>query len=153
MGNANSGRIPEWDKEAVANKLIEWAKKDDSLNLNHFCCTHIPPIPPSYIVRWSKDSDVFCQAYEIAKSQLGHRRERKLKEGELHVKAYDLNAATYDYFLKQEKRDQAEHEASLKNQDNNKPQEVVFKVNYDKSNDSIKISPETLPNTDTPSSK
>ena len=45
---------------------------------------------------------------------LGHRREKLLSENKLHVKAYDLNAKTYDAFLKAESREEKAFDADLK---------------------------------------
>ena len=108
------GRPKEYDRDALALSLIEWAKQPDSINLNKFCALN--SIPPSYITAWAKDSKNFSEAYELAKSYIGFRREELLTNNCLHVKAYDLNATTYDHFLKQERRTQAEFEASLKNE-------------------------------------
>jgi hypothetical protein len=93
------GRPREYDRDQIARDLIEWAKKPDSINLNKFCALHDPIIPPSYITDWAKECDDFSAAYESAKLFLGFRREEKLNDETLHVKAYDLNAKTYDYFL------------------------------------------------------
>lgn len=107
------GRPREHDREQIAKELIEWAKKDSSINLCEFCFTREPPLTPSTIAHWSNESEQFRQAVDIAKCAIGCRRERKLTNNELHVKAYDLNANTYDYFLKQEKREHAKYEADL----------------------------------------
>lgn len=120
------GRPREHDRDQIANELIEWAKLDDSINLNGFCCTREPPIAPSKLTVYSNECPRFRQAYELAKAFLGNRRERKLSNNELHVKAYDLNAAVYDYYLKEEKRDQARFEAELgKDKANAAPAELV----------------------------
>src|SRR5690349_20543326 len=111
------GRPQEYDREVIARELIEWAQKDDSINLNKFCALHNPIFPPSYLSVWAKESKEFSQAYEAAKSFLGFRREERLNSEELHVKAYDLNAKTYDYFL----REQVELES---NQDTHKKKEL-----------------------------
>lgn len=108
------GRPREYNIPLLADQLIEWAKQSDSINLNKFCCTREPPIPPSYLTRWANESDQFCEALSIAKAFIGARREEMLSSETLHVKAYDLNAAVYDYFLKQEKREQAQFESDLK---------------------------------------
>ena len=113
----NLGRPREHDREKIAQELLEWAKKDSSINLNEFCCLHDPIIVPSKLSQWAKEDDAFRQAVESAKGFLGYRRERKLNANELHVKAYDLNATTYDFFLKEEKRQQAEFESALKQQE------------------------------------
>lgn len=111
------GRPREHNREKIAQDLIEWAKRDSSINLNEFCCTRDPPLNPRKISEWAKEDEYFREAYESAKAFIGFRREQKLKNNELHVKAYDLNAAVYDYFLKQEKREQAEFESALKQQE------------------------------------
>lgn len=108
------GRPREHDRDAIAQELIEWAKLPDSLNLCGFCCTRESPLAPSKITEWARECPKFRLAYEQAKMFIANRREMKLSKGELHVKAYDLNAATYDYFLKEEKRAQLEFENSLK---------------------------------------
>ncbi len=126
-----AGRPREHNRNQIAIDLIEWAKKDDSLNLNKFCALYNPPIPPSKITHWAKEEEGFRLAYESAKTFLGFRREEKLNGNELHVKAYDLNAATYDYFLKEERRQHAEFEAALKSQTENKIDENIME-NFDK---------------------
>lgn len=110
-----SGRLREHDRNQIALDLIEWAQKDDSLNLNAFCALKM--LPPSKISQWAKEDDFFRQAYEMAKAHVGARREECLRTGRLHVKAYDLNAPVYDYFLKEERRLQAEFESRLKQEE------------------------------------
>lgn len=127
-----AGRPKEYDREAIGKALLEWAKKDDSLNLNGFCTTNDPLIPPSYLSVWAKEDDEFSQAYEITKSFLAVRRELKLKDGELHVKAYDLNASVYDFFLKEERRKEKEHEAEVKAKATMKEAEAMSMVDVAK---------------------
>lgn len=109
------GRPREHDRDAIALALVEWAKKDNSINLNAFCCEQL--INPSKITIFANECDNFRKAYELAKAFIGYRREQMLNNETLHVKAYDLNAAVYDYFLKAEKREQAEFDAKLKAQE------------------------------------
>lgn len=131
MTKAALGRPKGYDRNKVAKLLIEWAKKNDSINLNKFCITHDPAIPPATLIRWTKEDDSFRESYEIAKAYLGFRREEWLNSEALHVKAYDLNASNYDLFLREEKRQQAEFESSLKQkEENTQQQKVVFEVNY-----------------------
>lgn len=110
-----SGRLREHNREQIAQELIEWAKKDDSINLNKFCALRL--LAPSKISQWAKEDEFFRQAYETAKAYIGYRREEKLNSDELHVKAYDLNATVYDHFLKEERQNQAKYEADLKAQE------------------------------------
>lgn len=109
-----SGRLREHDREKIAKDLIEWAKKDDSINLCKFCA--INSIVPSKLSQWAKEDEFFRQAVELAKTHLGARREELLNADALHVKSYDLNATTYDYFLKEERRQQLEFESFLASQ-------------------------------------
>ncbi len=121
----SAGRPREHNREQIAQDMIEWARKDDSLNLNKFCALYDPPIPPSKITHWAKEEEGFRQAYESTKAFIGFRREEKLNANELHVKAYDLNATTYDHFLKEERRQQAEFEAALKSDENQKVDDKI----------------------------
>ncbi len=105
------GRPKEHDRKQVAKDLVEWSQLETSLNLNGFCAYY--KLPPSYVSRWAKEDDLFRQAYELAKANLGERRERLLSQDLLHVKAYDLNANVYDPFLKEERREQLQFEADL----------------------------------------
>jgi hypothetical protein len=107
-----SGRLKVWDREEIAEKMLVWAAKDTSRNLNGFCAEI--KIPPSNITRWAKENEIFCQAYEIVKAILAERREEGLVSGAVHVKAYDLNVKVYDAFLKEESREEKIFESSLK---------------------------------------
>ena len=114
------GRPREYDRAHVATTLLEWVKQDGNLNLCGFCADY--GIAPSLVLKWKSEPD-FCATYEEAKAHLGKKREKALNAGALHVKAYDLNAATYDPFLKEERRDQATFESLLKQQETEKVSE------------------------------
>lgn len=130
------GRPRVHDRDQIALDLIEWASKPDSINLCKFCCTREPPLAPSKITMWAKESDSFRIAYETAKMYLGARREEWLNKNQMHVKAYDLNATTYDYFLKEEKQDQQKYESLLK-ADEAKAVDASFNDKFDKFNKAI----------------
>lgn len=102
-----AGRPRLHDREQIAIDIVEWARKSDSINLNKFCCSYDPPFAPKKITQWSNEDIKFREAVETAKGFLGARREEWLNGERLHVKGYDLNANTYDYFLAEERRDQA----------------------------------------------
>jgi len=106
------GRPREHDRDKIAEDMIIWAAKEDSLNLNGFCAEQL--IAPSQITQWASQEEGFRKAYEITKAILGQRRERGLINGTVHVKAYDLNAAVYDRFLKEERTSQAREDNELK---------------------------------------
>lgn len=112
------GRPREHNRDQIAIDLIEWAKKSDSINLNKFCAYYDPIIPPSKIAQWAKEDEFFKDAYESAKAFLGFRREEMLNNQTLHVKSYDLNATTYDYFLKEERKEQAKYLADISKEGN-----------------------------------
>lgn len=109
---STGGRFREYDREEVANLLLEWSKEDDSLHLNGFCVKYL--IAPDKLYKWAKECDNFNQYYLLSKAFIGKRREDMFNKGTLHSKLYELNVATYDYFLKQERRDQSDYEAKLK---------------------------------------
>ena len=111
------GRPRKYDQEAIAIDLVEWAKKEDSTNLNGY--TVHSGIIPRYITRWAGEDESFRRAYEEAKAILAYRREKLLTAGELHVKAYDLNAKVYDHFLREESREEKVFDSKLKIDDKN----------------------------------
>jgi len=121
MSMARTGRPREHDRDEIAKKMIEWAKKENSLNLCGFCGE--VEIDPCKITQWAAECENFRKAYRYAKTLLGERRERRLSEGTLHQKAYGLNAHVYDQFLKDEARDLIKYEADCR-----KPSEVMDHV-------------------------
>jgi hypothetical protein len=108
------GRPREHDREQIGKDLIEWSKREDSINLNAFCFENM--ITPEKLCLWAKDDDVFRQAFQLAKSCLGAKRERLLNTGKLHNRAYEANKSVYDYFIKKDKMEEMEYEAKLKTQ-------------------------------------
>lgn len=112
----NPGGAPrQYDYDELTRKLYEWSGLDDSMNLCHFCTIYLdPPISPSQFCQMKDRDDELCKAYEIARARLGARREAKLSKGHLHVKAYDLNASTYDYFMVQRNRKEKTFDHELK---------------------------------------
>lgn len=125
------GRPREHDRAKIAHDIIQWAKRDDSINVNKFCALYDPPFPTSKLSQWSKEDDEFRQSYEICKAHLAYRREEKLNANELHVKAFDLTAAAYDFVIREAREAHAEFEASLKSQiDVNVDEKII--ENFDK---------------------
>jgi len=106
-----AGAPRTYDREKIANDILEWVKLDSSINLCEFCALNL--IPANIILRWSREDDEFRTTYDIVRQFIGFRREQKLAEGKLHVKAYDLNAKTYDRFLKEEAREEKDYEATI----------------------------------------
>lgn len=107
-----AGRPREYNRDQIALDLLSWSKKSDSINMCAFCGDR--DMSPTKITDWARECDKFRAAYEAAKSNIGARREQWLKDGQLHVKAYDLNAPTYDRFMKEERQDEKRFENKLK---------------------------------------
>jgi hypothetical protein len=137
-----AGRPREHDREQIAKDLIEWAKKPDSINLCKFCAYYEPIIPPSKMSAWALESTEFRQSYDAAKMFLGFRREEWLNKEQLHVKAYDLNAKTYDYFLKEEAQHNAIFAASLNKEE--KPSNTQYTIKVDREGIATGVSTEIL---------
>lgn len=121
-------RLREYDRDEIGMQLIEWAQKEDSINLNAFCGQLL--LDPSKISIWAKEEESFRKAYKIAKSLIAARRELWLSSETLHTKAYDLNASVYDHFLHEAKREQAEFEAEIKMKTEKEP-EHTNKIDYE----------------------
>lgn len=122
------GRPRHHNREQIAIDIIEWAKKPDSINLNKFCAYYDPIIPPSKISEWAKEDVSFREAYESAKMFLGFRREEWMSQELLHVKAYDLNATVYDYFLKEEKLEMVKMQAALNKETEKEKQNIIIQL-------------------------
>jgi hypothetical protein len=143
--------LPPWrprehDRDQIASELIEWAKQEDSINLCGFCVTREHPIAPSKISLWAKECENFRQALEIARAYLGSRRERLLNSEMLHVKGYDLNATTYDPFLKEEKMFISQYETNLRKEEDKKPTEINIRVAHDGLGSGLSVSTEKVSN-------
>jgi hypothetical protein len=143
-----AGRSREHDRDKIAKDLIEWAKKPDSINLNKFCCSYKPPFSPRKISEWGKEDDEFRESVEIAKAFLAARREEWLNGEMLHIKGYDLNAPVYDYFIKQEKREQAEFDSALRTKEDGKRETEIKVVVTNGLGSGIDVSAERVPKTD-----
>ncbi len=119
------GRPRVHDREQIAIDIIEWARRPDSINLCKFCALYDPIIPPTKLTLWAKEDNSFREAYESAKLFLGFRREEWLNQEHLHVKAYDLNAETYDHFLKEEKLEKEKRLADYAKDANSKGSQAI----------------------------
>lgn len=108
-----AGRPREHDRDKIAQDLIEWAKKPDSINFNKFAAYYEPIFPVSKLRLWAAEDPEFRTAYECAKNFLAFRREEWLNQDKLHVKAFDLNATVYDLQHKEEKMEMAKFDSDL----------------------------------------
>jgi hypothetical protein len=106
------------DREKIMLDMIDWAKKDTSLNVNEFCAWFCdPPTSPKRLSQWSKDDPLFEESYDACKSFLAHRRENALRTGELHVKAYDICAPAYDYVIYEQQMKLEAYKSKLKQEE------------------------------------
>lgn len=108
------GRPREWNREKIFADLVEWAKKDTSVNLNGFCCGYEPPFSATKLLDWRKENPDFQESYETAKAFLAVRREQMLSSGALHQAAYNKNATAYDRFTKAEEKETLDEEMERK---------------------------------------
>jgi hypothetical protein len=111
-GNPTSGRPRTYDLTHMANDLIEWASLPSSMTLLDFAVKH--RIPAQNLSLWSKKSDVFCEALNIAKAEVGSRRERLVSFGKLDRAAFARTQGMYDKLLNEHERDEKEFEYGLK---------------------------------------
>ena len=102
----------KWCPKDIGGELLEWAKRDDSINLNQYCWEF--NVPYSAIISLRNNYDSFKDLFSIVKSAIAVRRETMLTEENLHVKSYTLNAFVYDQFMREEHMDRKEHEMKLK---------------------------------------
>ena len=120
------GRKRVHDRKLIAEQLINWARKDSSLNLNEFCCQQ--NASAKTIMDWANQDPEFGEAYKVAKAYIAVRRE-KTGSG-LLPRAYELNAAVYDLILKNHIMEIAEFEAKLKAVDVSKLNNATYQTNY-----------------------
>ena len=122
-----AGRKREHDRDQIAIDLIEWARKDSSINPNEFSAYYDPPFAVQKLSEWSHEDPLFREAYNICKSFIASRRERLTMSGEMPSHVYSLNASVYDFLIKEEKQSQARFEAELNNQQESKYGEEEIK--------------------------
>jgi macrodomain Ter protein organizer (MatP/YcbG family) len=106
----------KYDRTEICALLLEWSDKGDSINLSGFCAEY--NIPPTAIDNWVKnttdEAKAISEILNIVKSKIAARRERYLNNNQIHVKCYEKNAQTYDYFMNQTYRENVEFEIKAK---------------------------------------
>ena len=106
------GRFREYDRDQIALDLLEWVQKEDSLNLCAFSCDNM--IPPNKITLWAREDAFFKDVFLLAKCFLNIRREKSALNGEMYLKAYDMNIPHFDHFLDRHNKDELDYEYDLK---------------------------------------
>lgn len=112
------GRPQVWDREKIKSDMLYWAELPDSLNINAFCYSFEPKIPPSQLCRMVSSDEDLCQVYEIVKAYLAVRREEANSEKLLSDKCHAISITVYDYFVKEDKMNMLRFEKELNTQDN-----------------------------------
>ena len=106
------GRPREYDGDKIANELMEWAKKESSINIAQFCADR--GYLPGLIWTLDKESEDFSYAYTIAKMKLAERRERLLNKQKLNYGAWERYQRGYDPFLARDENDKEDNDAARK---------------------------------------
>jgi hypothetical protein len=106
------GRPRRYDLDELADKLIEWSKQPQNMTLLDFCNDY--EIRASYLSEWAKIDQRFSEALDLAKSQIGARRERLVSYGKLEKGAFNRTQGMYDKLLNEFEREEKEYEYGLK---------------------------------------
>ena len=115
----------------VAEQLLEWVKKEDSLTISQFCAEMgFSHRTINYLV--AQDA-VMEEAMDITKITLAARREKLLHEDNINYGSWARYASYYDGFLHDYEQDLADKEAKRR-----KPPETQFTINLEKLVDMVK---------------
>ena len=106
------GRPLKYDREEEARLILEWSKKEDSINLLGFSTER--EYPAENLSVWANENPDFSKALRLTKQRIAVRREKMLNEGKLHNSTWQRNAAAYDTHLRDHEREQKEFESKLK---------------------------------------
>lgn len=105
-----AGRPRIYDAEKIAEELMQWVKKEDSINFAQFCADR--GYLPALIWRLEKETEDFSDAYIIAKLKLAERRERLLNQDLLNYGAFQRYQRGYDQFLEKDEDDKDDKDAA-----------------------------------------
>ncbi|MBY0109657.1 MAG: hypothetical protein K2X90_00950 [Candidatus Babeliaceae bacterium] len=78
----------------LADGLVSWARRDDAIQITDFASMQL--IAPSNFAEFAAKSEYFKNAYEIAKTMVGSRRERLALAGKLHPGLVMATMPLYD---------------------------------------------------------
>ncbi len=142
------GRPREYDREDIFRQLLEWVQLPNSLNLNAFCYGCEPKISPRKLLAFVDEDKDFQELYEIAKSCVSARREEANCDKLLSDTAYNRSARYFDYFERQHWKKEKQFESSLrKDEEGNKPSQIIVKVSNDGLGAGLNISAQGLSDT------
>lgn len=105
----------ELEYHELADELIEWSKKEDSLTFNSFPLDLM--IPVDNFNNYPEKSEYFSQAYDIALRNVGARRERLAREGVINSQIVLATMPLYDpeykKWLKSMRQKEQEHKGNI----------------------------------------
>ncbi len=110
-----AGRPREYDRVLIAQQMMEWVAKDDSINLCGFCADYW--IPYSRMWAWAQEDKEFRDILEMIRLKIAQRREQWVSEKRLHQTAYGLNARVYDRPMHQYYREDSKYQSDLKKEE------------------------------------
>lgn len=110
------GRPRKYDRKKLAEALMEWALKEDSINMLGF--TKLTGIEADVILQIKNKDKDFARSYSAVKNIIGHRREEALAKGDLHLQAYKCNANAYDQYMVESRREEAKFDSELRKNEN-----------------------------------
>lgn len=112
LAKKKPGRPRVYDPDEIANEMLEWVKKEDSINIAQFCADR--GYLPGLIWRLDKESEDFSYAYTITRMKLAERRERYLNNNLLNYGAWQRYQRGYDPFLAKDEDDKEDKDAIRK---------------------------------------
>lgn len=87
----------KYDPQDIINKMLEWSKKEDSLNFVGFCADI--GLLPVQVWTWKREYPEFKEAFEIVGMRLAARREKLANENKLNYGSFMRYQGMYDPFL------------------------------------------------------
>ena len=104
------GRPKVYDAAVIIKQLLNWANREDSINMVQFCADH------GYLsgLIWKLESENidFSRAYELAKMKLAARREQLVNAEHLNYGAYQRYQSQYDPFLRKAEKQEKDEDAA-----------------------------------------
>jgi hypothetical protein len=114
--NFDQGAPKTYDDNLIMEQMLDWAKKEDSINICGFCVKY--GYTPQLIWRLEQSNASFDIAYNLVKMQLSERRERLTNENKLNYGSYNRYQKMLDPFL-------SSHEDKEKDQDAERKKGIV----------------------------
>ncbi len=111
------GRPIEWTDEKIeklADDLLEWCRRDDSIMLTRFCADN--EIIASELSYYEENNDKFSKALKLAKLNIAARREEMANSEQINYGVYQRYQGMYDPMLTKHERAEKIFEAELKRQ-------------------------------------